>query len=128
MRAQDFLEAWSEKYKRSINCNNPKGFSQRAHCQGRKKTDEAIPGKDYRGRVLRRHWGGFNGRAMPDDIKQLAAKHIKRSNASNNNYYINEYQPEWYVNTFRDPDMRFDDLLRMLTPYFTVMRIQNVAG
>lgn len=30
-------EAWSQKYKRSINCKNPKGFSQRAHCQGRKK-------------------------------------------------------------------------------------------
>jgi hypothetical protein len=30
-------EEWSEKYKRSINCKNPKGFSQRAHCQGRKK-------------------------------------------------------------------------------------------
>lgn len=30
-------EKWSTKYKRSINCNNPKGFSQRAHCQGRKK-------------------------------------------------------------------------------------------
>jgi pterin-4a-carbinolamine dehydratase len=30
-------EAWSEKYKRSINCANPKGFSQRAHCQSRKK-------------------------------------------------------------------------------------------
>ena len=28
---------WSEKYKKSIDCNNPKGFSQRAHCQGRKK-------------------------------------------------------------------------------------------
>ena len=28
-------EAWSEKYKKSINCNNPKGFSQRAHCAGR---------------------------------------------------------------------------------------------
>jgi len=27
---------WSEKYKRSIDCDNPKGFSQRAHCQGRK--------------------------------------------------------------------------------------------
>ena len=25
-------EKWSEKYKKSINCNNPKGFSQRAHC------------------------------------------------------------------------------------------------
>lgn len=32
-------EKWSEKYKRSINCNNPKGFSQRAHCQGRKKKE-----------------------------------------------------------------------------------------
>ena len=33
-------EKWSTKYKRSINCNNPKGFSQRAHCQGRKKHNE----------------------------------------------------------------------------------------
>ena len=30
-------EKWSDKYKKSIDCNNPKGFSQRAHCQGRKK-------------------------------------------------------------------------------------------
>ena len=30
-------EKWSEKYKKSINCNNPKGFSQKAHCAGRKK-------------------------------------------------------------------------------------------
>jgi len=33
----DLNEAWSEKYKRSIDCNNPRGFSQRAHCAGRKK-------------------------------------------------------------------------------------------
>lgn len=32
-------EEWSNKYKRSIDCNNPKGFSQRAHCQGRKKKE-----------------------------------------------------------------------------------------
>lgn len=30
-------EKWSLKYKRSIDCSHPKGFSQRAHCQGRKK-------------------------------------------------------------------------------------------
>ena len=30
-------EGWSDKYKKSINCENPKGFSQRAHCQGKKK-------------------------------------------------------------------------------------------
>ena len=34
---EEINEKWSEKYKRSINCSNPKGFSQRAHCQGRKK-------------------------------------------------------------------------------------------
>ena len=28
---------WSNKYKKSINCANPKGFSQKAHCAGRKK-------------------------------------------------------------------------------------------
>ena len=29
---------WSAKYKRSINCKSPKGFSQRQYCKyGRKK-------------------------------------------------------------------------------------------
>jgi hypothetical protein len=30
-------EKWSAKYKKSIDCTNPKGFSQKAHCAGRKK-------------------------------------------------------------------------------------------
>jgi phenylalanyl-tRNA synthetase alpha subunit len=30
-------EKWSQKYKSSINCSNPKGFSQRAHCAGKNK-------------------------------------------------------------------------------------------
>jgi hypothetical protein len=30
-------EKWSGKYKRSINCAKPRGFSQKAHCAGRKK-------------------------------------------------------------------------------------------
>ena len=29
-------EKWSDKYKRSIDCNNPKGFSQKAHCKGKR--------------------------------------------------------------------------------------------
>ena len=56
MRANEFLnlvestdviertanqKKWSKKYKNSINCNNPKGFSQRAYCQGRKKNKDA---------------------------------------------------------------------------------------
>ena len=41
MRAQEFVgEKWSAKYKSSINCANPKGFSQRAHCAGRRKNED----------------------------------------------------------------------------------------
>ena len=30
---------WSMKYKKSINCNKPRGFSQKQHCKyGRRKT------------------------------------------------------------------------------------------
>ena len=36
---ESLSEKWSDKYKRSINCSNPKGFSQKAHCAGRKKTE-----------------------------------------------------------------------------------------
>ena len=40
-------EGWSEKYKKSIDCKNPKGFSQRAHCQGKKKVNEAKEKGDH---------------------------------------------------------------------------------
>jgi len=38
---------WSEKYKKSIDCGDPKGFSQRAHCQGRKKKMNEAKEKDH---------------------------------------------------------------------------------
>jgi hypothetical protein len=42
MRYAELTEKWSKKYKSSINCNNPKGFSQKAHCAGRKKNESLI--------------------------------------------------------------------------------------
>ena len=50
MRWEEISEKWSAKYKRSINCSNPKGFSQKAHCAGRKKKEsieEWVCGKCY---------------------------------------------------------------------------------
>jgi hypothetical protein len=35
-------EKWTQKYKSSINCSHPKGFSQKAHCAGKKKQDESV--------------------------------------------------------------------------------------
>ena len=44
--SQKLDEKWSKKYKDSIDCKNPKGFSQRAHCQGKKKkvSEEKLKG------------------------------------------------------------------------------------
>ena len=33
----ELMEKWTQKYKNSINCSNPKGFSQKAHCASKKK-------------------------------------------------------------------------------------------
>jgi hypothetical protein len=43
MRAEEFLtEKWTAKYKKSINCSHPKGFSQKAHCAGKRKHTESV--------------------------------------------------------------------------------------
>jgi hypothetical protein len=45
-RFNEFIkESWSMKYKKSINCSNPKGFSQKAHCRGRKLRRSGITKK-----------------------------------------------------------------------------------
>lgn len=38
-KKKNLKEDWSEKYKSSIDCNNPKGFSQKAHCAGKQKNE-----------------------------------------------------------------------------------------
>jgi hypothetical protein len=43
MKAKEFItEKWTKKYKSSINCSHPKGFSQKAHCAGKSKHTESI--------------------------------------------------------------------------------------
>jgi hypothetical protein len=42
IRKKGVAEDWSKKYKNSINCSHPKGFSQKAHCAGKKKQNENI--------------------------------------------------------------------------------------
>jgi hypothetical protein len=39
VKEEEMEEDWSQKYKSSIDCNNPKGFSQKAHCAGKKKNE-----------------------------------------------------------------------------------------
>ena len=46
---QGIEEEWSKEYKDSINCSNPKGFSQKAHCAGKKKHNEDVLEETYHG-------------------------------------------------------------------------------
>jgi len=55
-------EGWSDKYKKSIDCDNPKGFSQKAHCAGKKKSFKEM-------REYVRGFGTYPG----DTIKPMAS-------------------------------------------------------
>ena len=50
---EELDEKWSEKYKRSIDCSHPKGFSQKAHCQGRKKNEETLMKEEQLKKLIR---------------------------------------------------------------------------
>jgi hypothetical protein len=67
---EEIEEKWSEKYKKSIDCNNPKGFSQRAHCQGRKKKMKENITESERTLIAR--------------LKDLARKHVKGDSKDTN--------------------------------------------
>jgi hypothetical protein len=77
MRAQEFVaEKWSTRYRRSIDCKNPRGFSQRANCAGRaKKEDQELKElnfkgspctKDCSGHVAGYEWSQRNSNRVPN--------------------------------------------------------------
>ena len=59
MKEGEFTEKWSEKYKKSINCNNPKGFSQKAHCNGKHKKNEMKENE-----LTEKCWAGYTQKGM----------------------------------------------------------------
>lgn len=70
MRLTEFVsEEWSQKYKSSINCSNPKGFSQKAHCAGKRKHNESAGGADQAAvdALLKKH-GWSQGRTANGDL------------------------------------------------------------
>ena len=75
MRASEFItEEWSKQYKDSINCSNPKGFSQKAHCAGRKKKHNSVTEGG-----AETSWFNDTDTITLQDILELT-KHIKQIN------------------------------------------------
>jgi hypothetical protein len=99
----ELFEKWSQKYKRSIDCKNPKGFSQRAHCAGRKKrlrmkiksfeswvieNYNSKHGNNISEKLLLKEWGTYRklvAKAYNDSplFDEIAVKHWKALNISN---------------------------------------------
>lgn len=99
----ELYEKWSEKYKRSIDCKNPKGFSQRAHCAGRKKrlrmkveSFESWVNDNYNykqesnisEKLLLKNWGAYrklvaNAYNEAQSFEESAVKHWNALNDSN---------------------------------------------
>jgi len=60
-------EKWSNKYKKSINCSNPKGFSQKAHCAARRK---------------RQAGGETSSKSVKEYYKEAICELLKEQNSS----------------------------------------------
>ena len=79
-------EEWSQKYKKSIDCDNPKGFSQRAHCQGKKKMSEEsnprIPRKKGQPANSKKHSDLYTDENPKGTIHGLGFKDVATAKAS----------------------------------------------
>ena len=69
-------EGWSQKYKSSINCANPKGFSQKAHCKARRlrqmgKKTKSKPVREIYEAVVRHMLKEFDSSMAMGALKQL---------------------------------------------------------
>jgi len=93
-------EGWSEKYKKSIDCKNPKGFSQRAHCQGR-KVNEAKE-KDHEVSMAK-----TQVRKSIDNLQKVAKVLAKKTDADN--------LPAWVQSKLTDTEHNTDAAASYMT-------------
>jgi len=81
-------EKWSSKYKKSINCSHPKGFSQKAHCAGKKKYE-----------VIEEAMGLFLEKNIPTDPAKWAAS--KAAAKSKFDVYPSAYANGWAAKNYK---------------------------
>lgn len=101
MRKKDFktpdrefpVEGWSAKYKGSINCSDPKGFSQKAHCAGKKKNEDDSLGSQI-------NFPGFDKKPKEKDKKPKYPK-VKGKDKS-----ILDKIKGWFTTEELDEDLR----------------------
>jgi hypothetical protein len=78
---ETIFEKWSQKYKKSIDCNNPKGFSQKAHCQGRDKNEEVDEAcwDGYTAKGMKKKGNRMVPNCVPEEVESIDEKNVPTS-------------------------------------------------
>ena len=98
-KKQGIQDDWSEKYKRSIDCDNPKGFSQRAHCAGRNKNEG----------TQMRSFKEFNVHKISEEKKKVKAPEgFHWMKHGNNEYKLMKHKGEFKPHTGASIEADFD--------------------
>lgn len=93
---ENLSEKWSSKYKKSINCSNPKGFSQKAHCAGRKKRKKMykeIEDANYIMNMMEDVFGHRVTSYSPRDTARLKNKLLQPTTDSEKEEYVATVEP-----------------------------------
>ena len=105
-------EAWSKTYKKSINCNNPKGFSQRAHCAARRKRQAGGKTRSKSVSEAMRKLMDTDGSADKEQLKQEARTMVidmlRRDLAQNSDrgiYYAMYHMDDWNLHIRNWPEL-----------------------
>ena len=116
MKASEFInEGWSQKYKSSINCSHPKGFSQKAHCAGKKKHNESVEMEmvcEDCG-MCRTHGNHMMETASRLDAKCWKGMH-KAGTKIKGGVRVNNCVPNESITEDLDPDQQFDIIEEMV--------------
>jgi len=105
-------EAWSKKYKKSINCSNPKGFSQKAHCAARRKRQAGGKTRSKSVSETVRRLMDTDGSADKERLKQEARTMVidmlRRDLAQNGSrgiYYAMYHMDDWNLHIRNWPEL-----------------------
>jgi len=93
----DVLEKWSKKYKASINCSNPKGFSQKAHCAGKKKKKESLGDLAYANKLKQQR-----SNITPEELEKRTFEKFARihgeQKARSMIFAMKQRDPQYFIN------------------------------
>jgi hypothetical protein len=108
-------EEWSEKYKRSIDCSNPRGFSQKAHCAGRNKNEsEELTEQDLDEAVSTLELADFLFKGLEQKFPKIIQRY---GHEVVGNAIMDVAEENRDVSSVSEVDMLIDDIIEKLQNY-----------